>query len=233
MTCTAPATTGYLSQRRVPIIGIVGGIGSGKSAVTNWVAARAKVMVLNADELGHSALHSDCVKHALRERFGDGIMNAGGDIDRSALARQVFGNEPNQLAARRDLESIVHPEIGRRISEGIELAATENCEAVLLDAAILLEAGWRSRCDLVVFVDTSDAIRLSRVQQNRKWTAEELRRREQSQWSLMDKRREADLIVTNDGEIESAGQQLLDALVQRGLINHGEEIVSCSVPDGA
>jgi dephospho-CoA kinase len=221
MTSAAVVTTTFVPRKRIPVIGIVGGIGSGKSAVANWVAARAKVFVLNADELGHEALQSNKVKQALCARFGNSILDAGGDIERSALARRVFGMDADQLAARHALELIVHPEIGRRIAEGIEAAAVEEQDAVLLDAAILLEAGWRSKCDLVVFIDTPDAIRLARIQENRRWTAEELKRREQSQWSLMAKRRESDLIIQNDGEIERAGQQLFEALQQRGLITRG------------
>ena len=219
MITTATATASFVPRRRIPVIGIVGGIGSGKSSVANWVAAHAKVSVLNADALGHEVLQLNAVKQALCQRFSDAILGTDGGIERSVLARRVFGTDADQLAARHDLEQIVHPEIGRRIAEKIEAAAAEDQEAVLLDAAILLEAGWRSKCDLVVFIDTPDPIRMERVREHRGWTQDELRLREMSQWSLMEKRRESDLIVKNDGEIERAGQQLLDALIQRGLIN--------------
>jgi dephospho-CoA kinase len=219
------AMRGSTPRRRIPIIGIVGGIGSGKTAVANWVAEHANVTVLNADELGHAALQSDFVKKELCERFGSSILDTEGNIERMAIARQVFGADVAHLEARRDLERIVHPEIARRIAEGVEIAVNNQHEAVLLDAAILLEAGWRTKCDLVVFIDTPDAIRLDRVKQSRNWSAEELKRREQSQWTLMEKRRESDLIVSNDGEVERAGQKLLEALTQRGLINHGQALV--------
>lgn len=220
VTSRSVETSRFVSQRRIPIVGIVGGIGSGKTAVANWVADHARVTVLNADKLGHEALEADTVKQALSHRFGDCILNAKGEIERAALAREVFGDDPVHVAARHDLEKIVHPEIGRRIAAGIEAAAAKEQEAVLLDAAVLLETGWRSKCDLVVFVETPEAIRLTRVKENRGWTEEELRRRESSQWSLAEKRRESDLIVVNDADLEVAGRRLLESLQQRGLITN-------------
>jgi dephospho-CoA kinase len=199
-------------------VGIVGGIGSGKSAVANWVAAHANVMVLNADHLGHEAMKSQSVKEALCQRFGNSIIKPDGTVDRSMIAQRVFGSDPARLAARSDLERIIHPEIGRRVLDGIEAAERSHRDAVLLDAAVLLESGWRDKCDLVAFIDTSDSIRLARVRENRGWSEEELKRRESSQWSLTEKRREADLIVMNDDQIDTAGQQLLDGLVERGVI---------------
>ncbi len=206
-----------VTHRRIPIVGIVGGIGSGKSAVADWVAKYSRVSVINADKLGHEALQSPPVAEALKLRFGQQIIGADGGIVRSELARQVFGSDSGQLVARRDLEQIVHPEIGRRILEAVALAAAQDRDAVLLDAAILLEAGWRSKCDLVVFIESPDADRLARVRENRGWTEDELHRREASQWSLIDKRREADLIVSNDRDLEHAGLQLLEALQHAGV----------------
>ena len=207
-----------LSSRRIPVVGIVGGIGSGKSAVANWVATQVRVAVLNADQLGHESLEDPEIKDALIQRFGQGILGADQKIERALLAREVFGTAASQQSARQELERIVHPGIERRIKAGIDAAAAAHQEVVLLDAAVLLEAGWKGRCDLLVYIDTPDAIRLARVLEHRGWTEDELRRRESSQWSLMDKRRECDLIVTNDRDLEYAGRQLLQSLQQRGWI---------------
>lgn len=206
------------TRGRIPVVGIVGGIGSGKSAVANWVGAHANVSVLNADQLGHEALKSDEVKDALRRRFGDSIVAPDGNLDRKAIAREVFGSEPEHQAARHDLEQIVHPEIGRRIAEGIDQAQRDHKEAAIVDAAIMLETGWRSKCDLIVFVDTSDATRLARVRQNRGWSELELQKREASQWSLSEKRRQSDVIIDNNGDVEDAGRQLLSTLVEQRVI---------------
>lgn len=216
---SSAAATLFVPPRRIPIVGIVGGIGSGKSAVADWVAQRAKVAVLNADTMGHEALQDADVKQALCKRFGDAILAADGSIARPALAREVFGSDATHRDARHDLECIVHPEIDRRIVDGVAVATANEQEAVLLDAAVLLEAGWRNKCDLVVFIDTPDDVRLRRVSELRGWTENELHRRESNQWSLMDKRRESDFIVINDRDLDFAGTQLMDILKQNGIIN--------------
>ena len=218
---TSP-TTESLPNKRIPVIGIVGGIGSGKTAVAEWVGARTNSVVINADTLGHEALRSAPVKQSLCERFGRDILGPDAEIVRAALAKKVFGESPDLRSARRDLEQIVHPEIGRRIQEQIASAAAENREAVFLDAAVMLEAGWRPMCDCLVFIDTPDAIRLARVQQRSGWSEQELEKREASQLSLHDKRERADLIITNDRDLATAGQQLLDRLIEKGLIKSRE-----------
>ena len=78
------------SSNRIPVIGIVGGIGSGKSAVAAWVAGHACVSVIDADRLGHDALRDPSVKELLRRRFGNGILGTDGDVIRSELSRMVF-----------------------------------------------------------------------------------------------------------------------------------------------
>lgn len=206
---------------RIPVIGIVGGIGSGKSSVAKWVAGATNVEVLDADLMGHEALRDNGVKQALCQRFGTSILRPDGEIDRSAVAKLVFGPNQTHREARHALEQVVHPEIGRRIAQGIEAAAAKGRMAVLLDAAILLEAGWRKHCDAVVFVDCPDNTRLARLRADRGWDEEEMRRRESSQWGLTEKRRCADLVITNSGELELVGTQLLRLLEEQGFVNQG------------
>ena len=212
------STDTLLNQRVLPVVGIVGGIGSGKSAVAKWVAARAPVTLIDADQLGHQALLLNSVREALRVRFGPSIFGDDGFVIRSKLARLVFGDSAVMKQNRRDLEQIVHPEIRRKIFEAIAQAADGPSQVVLLDAAVLFEAGWRALCDLVVFIDTPLAIRLDRVKLTRGWTSEELANREASQKSVQEKVRESDLTVSNDRDLDSAGQQLLESLQQRGWL---------------
>ena len=213
-----PTVSTALSRNRIPVVGIAGGIGSGKSAVARWVAERANVHVIDADRLGHDALMSADVKTNLRREFGDAIFGEQGEIRRGLLAQQVFGDCEEHRAARRKLEQIVHPEIGRRIAEDLERAKRAGTDAVLLDAAVLFETGWQDQCDAVVFIDTPDELRLKRVQQRSGWTAEELHRREASQWSLSEKRLRCDAAVSNDGDVAIAGEQLLNFLREHWII---------------
>ena len=200
------------AARRIPLIGVVGGIGSGKSAVAREVAALANVHVIDADRLGHEALLDSDVKLALRRQFGEAIFDETGEVHRSSLARCVFGDGESHRAARHSLEQIVHPEIARRITDEIARAEASGDDAVLLDAAVLIEAGWRRLCDAVIFIDAPEGLRLKRVQQRSGWSLEELRRREASQLSLPEKRRQCDAVISNATDVRESGQQFINFL---------------------
>lgn len=206
------------TARRIPVIGVVGGIGSGKSAVAREVSALANVHLVDADRLGHDALLDEGVKVALRRQFGDGIFDATGEVQRSSLARCVFGDSESHRTARHALEQIVHPEIERRIAGEIARAEAAGQAAVLLDAAVLIEAGWRRLCDAVIFIDAPEDLRLKRVQQRSGWSLEELHRREASQLSLPEKRRQCDAVISNATDVSESGQQFLNYLRGRWSI---------------
>lgn len=218
---SAGASRSY--RNRIPVVGIVGGIGSGKSAIVRWVASQSNIHVIDADQLGHEVLLAADVKVALRRQFGDDIFDSHGEVQRGVLARRVFGDSEKHRAERHDLEQIVHPEIERRIVDEIARAEQSGSEAVLLDAAVLLEAGWQQQCDAVVFVDAPDDVRRQRVQRRSGWTAEELHRRETSQLSLSEKRKHSDAVVSNAGEVSDGGKQLLNFL-------RGCGVFSCKPP---
>ena len=110
------------SRPRIPVIGIIGGIGSGKSSVAKWVAAKAGLSVIDADALGHAALRESHVIQALCDQFGLDIRGDDGQIVRSLLAKKVFGSDETHLSARHELERIVHPEIKKKIVEEIAKA---------------------------------------------------------------------------------------------------------------
>ena len=193
----------------IPVIGIIGGLGSGKSAVARELASRRKLAVIDGDRAGHQALLNPAIKHRLHQRFGDVVFDQKGDVFRSELARRVFGASRDAHEARTDLERIVHPEIRKILTQQIDAArAAQDVEAILLDAAVLLEAGWHDLCDAVVFVETPEPIRRNRVLSSRNWTAEQLRQREESQLPLGQKRRAADFVIDNSGSLTTAAQEL-------------------------
>lgn len=204
----------------IPVIGLVGGIGSGKSAVARWVAERRNTPVIDGDAAGHQALLLPEVTSQIRKHFGTEVFDDAGLVDRSALAKLVFGAGDSHRQAKETLESIVHPVIRRVISETIDNLRTSNSppEAILLDAAVLLEAGWENVCSAVVFIDTPFEQRRQRVA-SRGWSADELEKREASQLPLSEKRSRADFVVPNDAELERAGKQLEEIVIQ--LTQHG------------
>jgi dephospho-CoA kinase len=205
-----------VSERtHIPVIGIVGGIGSGKSSVARWVAARHHdVTLVSGDEIGHEVLTHAVVRDAIRKRFGEPVFNADGQISRKALGQVVFGSDREKQSARDDLERIVHPRIRETIAGRIAEAAAAGQRAVLLDAAVLFEAGWNDLCHAVVFIDVPRDERYDRLREIRGWDDAETERRESSQASLESKRSQSQFVVDNSGSVEVAGRQLEEILLK-------------------
>lgn len=182
-------------------IGILGGVASGKSAVANMLGELG-AGVLDADRAGHQVLSEPEVHDQLRCEFGDRVFDASGAPNRSRLAEIVFGEGELADRKRQRLESILHPAIRRRLEgEVAQFSRTGGKQVVVLDAPLLLEAGWDGMCDLLVFVDTSKQKRLE-LAHSRGWDAAELERREQSQGNLDEKRHRADVTLANSGDID-------------------------------
>lgn len=187
------------------VIGVVGGIASGKSWVCEQFAALGAV-VIAADQMGHEALRDPTVRRQLVERWGSRILADDGEVDRAAVARRVFptaGASEEQAGEARNelgfLESIVHPWIERRLRDRLdEVRASAPDSVVLLDAALLLEAGWDKGCDGVMFVDASAELRRQRAL-NRGWSVEQWLARESAQWPVEKKKEVSRWTVDNSG----------------------------------
>lgn len=198
----------------VQVVGIVGGIASGKSLVCRELAALGAV-VLDADKLGHAVLEEPAVRDVLRERWGDAILDEAGRVDRPRVGRIVFGPPPEGPRERRFLESVTHPRISQRISDRlaeIRVAAQESSVGpvvVVLDAALLIEAGWRRWCDEVLFVECPDAVRRTRALA-RGWTEEAWRAREAVQRPLEEKRQVCTGTLDNSGSSAETRRQVED-----------------------
>ena len=184
----------------VPVVGVIGGIGAGKSRVAAALERRGAI-VLDADAVGHVLLDQRPTREAIRDRFGDDVLvPAGPDddgprVDRGTLAGIVF-NKPSELRA---LEAILHPRMRRTFEKAINrIARRREGPMVVLDAAVLLEAGWDDLCDYVLFVEAPEALRRERVARSRGWNREQHAAREAAQWPLGRKRSRADFDVAND-----------------------------------
>jgi dephospho-CoA kinase len=183
------------------IIGLTGGIASGKSAVAAALARRGAV-VFDADKLGHHALAAPEVRDALARRWGDGILDSRGAVSRAAVAERVFGPTPAATDERRFLEQLVHPFIRRQIESGVRQLPDGVVPAVVIDAALLVESGWNDVCSEVVFVDCPREIRLQRAVA-RGWTQEEFARRESAQMPIEEKRAWCRRVIDNSGDLQA------------------------------
>lgn len=179
-------------------IGLIGGVASGKSLVAKMFVELGAGL-LDADRAGHQVLAEDSEVHAaLRRRWGAGIFADDGSIDRSAIAKRVFGADSAVTAEREFLEGLLHPRIRARLVTLAQQMEADQVPAVVLDAPLLLEAGWDAICDIILFVDASRDVRLARAL-GRGWTEKQFEAREASQWPIVKKRSAADEVINNDG----------------------------------
>lgn len=193
---------------RILVIGLVGGIGAGKSEVAKAFRDR-DWLVIDSDKQAKAALDQPIVRAELIRWWGEAILNSDGVVNRRAIADIIF-KDPSQ---RQRLESLIHPLVKSHRSALIAKAANEGAPGVIVDAPLLIEAGSDKECDLVIFVDAPREQRLERVKATRGWDDAELARREAAQLPLDDKRRRADATVLND-----SGPDVLRARV-RDLIS--------------
>lgn len=194
-----------VAPNRVPVIGLLGGVASGKSAVARMFAEWGAA-VLDADRAGHEVLRQPEVERAIRERWGERVFDAAGRVDRPRVAAIVFASAPDGPAELAWLERLTHPRIGKLLELEIERLAGQDVPAVVLDAPVLDKAGWDRLCDVLVFVDAPRAVRLGRALQ-RGWTAEEFGRREAAQPPVDQRRTRADHVIDNSGEIEQTRER--------------------------
>ena len=200
-----PTTSACPFRPATPVvIGIVGGIASGKSTVAGLFAAHG-LRHVDADAHSRAIAAEPATLRLLADAFGPAVL-AEGALDRAALARLVF-DDP---AARRRLEAILLPPIRQRLLADLAAARAAG-ESVLLDAPLLLEAGLVDLCDHVVFVDASPATRARRAAE-RGWPAGELARREATQTSVEAKERRAGFRIRNDADLAETQRQVADLL---------------------
>ena len=191
-----------MAVRRV--IGLTGGIGSGKSTVAAMLAELG-AEVIDTDKVGHEAYRPGTEGfRQVTEAFGDDIVAADGTIDRRALAAKVFA-DPAQL---RRLNAIVHPLIGLAVRDWLVSAqAAPSSAPIVVEAPVLMEAGWRF-FDEVWVVVVSPKTAIARVTASRDITADEVRRRLDTQLSNAERRRRADRVLENDGTLDELQEQV-------------------------
>jgi dephospho-CoA kinase len=195
------------------VLGLVGGIGSGKSQAAAELARQGGHLII-ADRLGHEALMEPDVKKQVIERFGQGIVDEAGAIDRQKLGPLVFANQ-RELRA---LEKRVFPYIEKRLLEEIVAAQQlKDKRFVVLDAAIMMETGWSKVCDKLIFVDASRPLRLERVARQRGWTEKEVLARETMQMDVAEKKQRADFVIDNGQSLDAIPGQVRDILLSLGL----------------
>jgi len=190
------------------VIGLVGGIGAGKSTVAG-ILEELGFYRIDSDREARAALDREEVRAQLVRWWGKGILNAQGTVDRKAVAEIVF-KEPTQ---RSRLEELVHPIVKSSRAAMIDRARDDGRRGVVLDAPLLFEAGSDKECDAVFFIEAPEQARMARVA-SRGWNQEELLRREAAQLSLEEKKARATITILNDGDVQSLRERIHAVLTQ-------------------
>ena len=176
------------------VIGLTGGVGTGKSTVARMFAQRGAV-VLDADAIAHELMRPRrAVWRRIIQRFGSGVLNADRTINRSRLAALVFRDQTK----RRQLESLVHPPVLRRIRQDVaRLRRAARVPAVVLDVPLLIEVEAHRAVDALVVVTAPRRVQQQRLRRKYGWSTRDMTARIAAQWTLSAKVALADFVVHN------------------------------------
>ncbi|HZB78324.1 MAG TPA: dephospho-CoA kinase [Actinomycetota bacterium] len=185
------------------LVGLTGGIGSGKSTVARLLERRGAT-VIDADQLARAAIAKGTPGFdRVVDAFGPDVVRADGDLDRSALAARIF-SDPAQKAA---LEAIVHPDVARRFGELVDGYRTSE-RIVVYVTPLLVELGLAPAFDVVVVVTASPHLRVSRVASERGLSPDDVRRRMAVQATDEQRVEVADVLIDNDGSLAELEHQV-------------------------
>jgi len=199
-----------------PIIGIAGGIGSGKSFVAN-LFGELGCLVISSDDQVREAYRDPRVLDTLKQWWGGDVVTAAGEVNKRVIAQRVFG----QPAERERLEKLLHPMVHAARERVMAGAADDpKVAAFVWDTPLLFETGLHEKCDALVFVAAPQPVRLARVQTSRGWDAAELGRREKSQMPLDIKRKLSHYVIDNTADADAVRGQVravLSRILQRAV----------------
>jgi len=180
------------------VIGLTGGIGSGKSTVSRFLAELG-AKVIDADKIGHELLQPDTEAwHEVVAAFGREILATDGSIDRKKLGAIVFA-DPQALAK---LNRIMHPRIQKAVRAQLERYLSQGVAVVVVEAPLLVEAGWRSLVDEVWVTTAPEATILKRLKERAGLSEEESRARLRSQLASEERIKQADVVIDTDCSLD-------------------------------
>ena len=186
------------------VIGLTGGIGSGKSEVSR-VLNELGAEIIDADRVGHEAYQPHTKTwEALVAAFGEGILQPGGEVDRKALGSIVFSS-PDALAR---LNAIVHPRMREMMRERLDERRARGVSVVVIEAAVLLEAGWDSLVDEVWVTTATEESVVQRISQRNNLPEEEIRKRINSQLKNEERVRRATVVIKNSDGLKELRQRV-------------------------
>lgn len=191
-------------KNKKKIIGLLGGIASGKTQVAK-IFSQLNCAIIDADKIAHQAFNDEQIKQEIIGLFGEKVINSNQKVDKKHIASKVFNN--NTMLAK--LNSIIHPFVLDRIEDMIvDYSAETDYKAIVLDVPLLMEVGWQSRCDILIFIDCDIEKRMHFADNRAGLTGKQLNNRENCQISLDKKRQIAHYIIHNNSDLKSLKKQV-------------------------
>lgn len=201
------------------IVGLTGGIASGKSTVTSMFRELG-VVVIDADAIAREVVEpGEPALDEIREAFGDGVIATDGSLDRAALGKIIFADDD----ARKQLGHITHPRIGQRMMQRAMEAGLLGHAWVIYDAALLVENNLYKMFDSLIVVAVSEETQLARLMERDESAREDAMARIDAQLPLADKVAVADHVIDNNGTREQTRTQVvaLHAFITQNIAEHG------------
>lgn len=180
------------------IIGVTGGVGSGKSAVLNYIEEYFDSRIVKADEVGHMLMMPgrECYEPVI-ELFGEWVVKEDGSLNRSMIGDIVF-DSPAML---KKLDDIIHPAVKKYILREIEKSKKEDTKFFFIEAAILLEEKYDEICDEVWYIYCEKEVRMERLRRDRGYSDEQIRQRMENQLSEEEFEARCDFQLYNDEDV--------------------------------
>ena len=180
------------------VIGITGGMGSGKSSLARLFEKRGAVLI-DADRIGHEVIERPRIRKALKKAFGESVVDAQGKLNRRELGRRAFVDAKGGDCLNR----IVHPPLVKELWRQVERAEGPGLEnVVVVDAALIFEWGELHRFDAVVVVHAKEEAQIERVARRHHLSRAEIRQRLVAQMPTAEKKARADFVVENNGSLQ-------------------------------
>lgn len=189
------------------LIGLTGGMGSGKSTVADCLRSNG-IPVIDADVIAHKIMNEESTLDKIHKIFGKNVFDKDGSLNKVKFSSVLFTN----TVKRKKLNEFVHPKVWDEMMNETEKYVTEGSKVIFLDVPLLIESGWHTRVNETWLVKADYNERIERLRLRTNLSTEEIKKRIEIQMPESEKEEYADKIINNDGTIEETGKQVIEEL---------------------
>jgi len=189
------------------LIGLTGGMGSGKSTVADCLRSNG-IPVIDADVIAHKIMNEENTLDKIHEIFGKNVFDKDGSLNKVKFSSVLFTN----TVKRKKLNEFVHPKVWTEMMNETEKYVTKGSKVIFLDVPLLIESGWHTRVNETWLVKADYNERIERLRLRTNLSTEEIKKRIEIQMPESEKEEYADKIINNGGTIEETGKQVIEEL---------------------